>query len=815
MKFTKSILFGTFFTLLFSSVLLGQSARKKINFNDSWKFHLGDVIGARYLDFDDHDWKAVDVPHDWSIHQAFSPDNASSQAYLPGGIGWYRKTFTLPKNYKEKKVKILFNGVYHNSKVWINGHYLGNRPNGYVSFSYNLTNYLNYGTEENVIAVRVDHSHEADSRWYTGSGIVGNVWLKVMNPVHFAQWGIFITTPKAKRSAASVQVISEIVNSTDQARKLTIQQTVSDSTGNSRSINQRIVRIPSHSHRKIKQKLKVENPSLWAPAHPHLYKMKSIIKDGNRIVDKKLTSFGIRTFKFDTDEGFFINGKSLEIKGVCLHNDAGSLGSAFHKREWRYRLQLMKEMGANAIRTGHSPPAPGLLDLADEMGFLVVVEAFDEWRLGKKKWIQGRNVGQDLGASGFKKYYSLYGYSDFFEKWAKRDIQDMVRHFRNHSSVIMWSIGNEIDYPNDPYTDPQRNDYKKWRPSAWHITEIAHDLYEYVKEVDSTRPVTAAIANAPLANRIGYTQVLDVVGYNYQPQYYEEDHKKFPDRKIYGSETGESYQAWLTAKNNDYVAGQFIWTGVDYLGEAGEFPDRGFASEFVTLDDYRKPGFYYRKSLWTDKPMVYIATINPKSGKEKPLSVSYPHVISSWNWKSYQGNEIKIMVFTNCESIELFLNNRSLGTKKLANSNKHILYWEVPYQAGTLKAVAKTNEKKVRTYKLETTGDPYKVVLKPRHTQIEANDGDIVSINVLVTDQEGNIVPNADNLVHFTVDGTGKNIGAGNANLYGIYLYKDNKVKVYHGKSRIVLQSNGQEGAIHLTATSEELKSAKIVIQTE
>lgn len=806
MRIPRVLAVATLLLLFVSSSLLAQSDRQKINFDADWKFHLGEVHGAHLSTFDDNDWRELDLPHDWSIEGEFSEEYASGQAYLPGGIGWYRKTFSVPEEKQGKKIQVLFDGVYQNAEVWINGEYLGKRPYGFISFSHDLTPHLNYGNEENIIAVKVDHQHFADSRWYTGSGITRQVWLNEMNPVHVGQWGTYVKTPEVTESSATVKVTNKLVNDTEQEQSITITGYVDDS-GQQVSEAQTTVRLPAHSERKIDQVLEVEDPSLWSTESPHLYSFVTELRRGNEVVDRKETDFGIRTVRFDSQKGFFLNGDSMLLKGVCLHNDAGSLGSAVPKQEWRDRLELMKEMGVNAIRTSHNPPAPELLDLADEMGFVVMDEAFDEWEIGKKKWVQGWNVGQEKGAAGLRTHYYQYGYSDFFEDWARQDLQDMVRRDRNHPSIIMWSIGNEVDYPNDPYTDPNREDYQAWRPDGYRVTEIARKLYDYVKEVDDTRPVTAAVANIPLANETGYAAVLDVVGYNYQEEYYEDDHQEFPDRTIIGSENGDSYQAWEVVKENDYVPGQFLWTGVDYLGEAGRFPNRSNGTGLVSLSNVRKPAFYYRQSLWSDEPMVYLAAAEPSEDNDS-FDVE-PH----WNWNDSDGQEVEVVAYSNAESVELILNGQSLGTRSMSDAEDQTLRWQVPYEAGTLRAIARNGDEQVATYEMSTAGEPYQIQLKPNRSEIRANGKDISSVQVLVTDKNGVVVPDADHKIQFEVDGSGKNIGVGSSDHESLEPYKADYRKAYQGKARIVIQSEREEaGEITVRATADGLQEAEVSI---
>ncbi|HKI44389.1 MAG TPA: glycoside hydrolase family 2 TIM barrel-domain containing protein [Balneolales bacterium] len=815
----KKIFFYLLPALLTLTLLTGFSrkispphpVRQTINFDFNWRFHPGDVQGAANPAYDDARWRLLNVPHDWSIEGKFSAKNASGTGYLPAGIGWYRKTFTLPETDQTKRVGIQFDGVYDNSEVWINGHYLGKRPYGFISFYYNLTPYLQFGDQKNVIAVRVDHSHVADSRWYTGSGIDRHVRLYVTNKVRVVHWGTYVTTPHVDKNSATVRIITKIANTTTGEHEITLKSIVIDSSGNVVGQTSSRMAFRPDSKYKFDQTISVDHPELWSIEHPAMYSVVSEIYAGRQLEDRDTTLFGIRTIRFDADKGFFLNGKPVTIKGVCLHNDAGAVGSAVPEREWYRRLKLMKDMGANAIRTSHNPPAPEFLRLCDRMGFLVMDEAFDEWAIGKKKWIKGRNVGSDKGAAGLGSYYSQNGYSDFFQKWHKKDIQDMVRRDRNHPSIILWSIGNEIDYPNDPYTDPNRSDYKPWRPAAYQIPKIARHLYDDVKEIDTTRPVTAALANIPLSNQTGYAGLLDVVGYNYQEQYYKKDHENFPKRKIMGSENGGSYQAWLAVKDNAFVAGQFLWTGVDYLGEAGRFPNRSSLSGRVGLSDFRKPRFYYRQSLWSHKPMVYIACVAPETGNRN----RYPHVTERWNWDEFRGKDVTVVAYTNCTSVRLYLNGKSLGSKGLSESKDAILKWTVPYRPGELKAVAYRDGKVVAQHILQTAGKPYKIILKSDRTDVHADGEDIASVKILVTDKNGIVVPYASNEIRISVSGAGVNDGIGNDDSNDIEPYKSDHHKVFEGKARIYILSNDKKGAIHLDAVAKGLKTGRLTIEAK
>ncbi len=820
----KNMIYGyhhsiSYLTLLFILLMVNPGINagsmvqqvRKMSMDLNWRFHLGDVYGANNPFFKDSNWRLLNVPHDYSIEGKFSPDNASCTAYLPAGIAWYRKEFTLPQSDNAKHIEIQFDGVYENSQVWINGHYLGKRPYGFISFYYDLTPYLHFGNQKNVLAVRVDHSNIADSRWYTGSGIYRHVWLYVTNQIHVAHWGTYVTTPVVNKNSAEVKIITKIENDSHEKQSITLKSLVLDEHGN--EVGQTSSGMPFQSNSKydFDQTIKINNPALWSDDHPVLYTVISEVYAGDQLEDRDSTAFGIRSIRFDADRGFLLNGKPTILKGVCLHNDAGAVGAAVPEREWERRLTLLKEMGCNAIRTSHNPPAPEFLSLCDRLGFLVMDEAFDEWEIGKKKWMKGWNVGSNLGAAGLDTYYSQHGYSDFFRKWSKKDIQAMVIRDRNHPSVILWSIGNEIDYPNDPYTDPTRSDYIPWGPPAYQITQIARRLYDDVKAVDTTRPVTAALANIPLSNKTGYAEVLDVVGYNYQEQLYEKDHKEFPDRKIIGSENKNFYQSWLAAKDDKFVSSQFIWTGADYLGEAGKFPNRSFASGFISLSDFRKPEYYYRQSLWTEKPMVYVACIPP----EKLSEDSPSRFAESWNWEKYFGKEISVVAFTNCDSVSLYLNGSTLGTRNLSDSKADILKWNVPFKPGELKAVAFKNGRVAAQNILKTAGAPYKILLESDRKVIHADDEDFANVKILVTDKDGNLVPDANNEITLKVTGAGINDGIDNGNSNDVEPFKSNNHHVFEGKARAYILSNGKKGKIYIEGVSSGLKAVSIILDAK
>ena len=791
--------------LLLNMSLTGQPAGRSIqNFNPGWRFFRGDVPGGQETGLNDSGWRTLDLPHDWSIEGPFSSDNASCTGYLPGGIAWYRKTFTIPENESGRKVFIYFGGIYNNSEVWINGNYLGKRPNGYISFGYDLSQYLNFGGE-NLIAVKVDHSLAADSRWYTGSGIYRDVMIITTEPVHIKQWGIYCKTPEVTPEKAVLSADITVVNETGKNINVKVTGTLIYRNEVIGKITRKIS-FSSSNEVVVNQVFDVPNPKLWDVETPNLYTLVTEVK-GRELLDNVTTTVGFRDLKFDADKGFFLNGKNLKLKGICMHHDAGCLGSAVPKEEISRRLDILKEMGCNAIRTSHNPFSSDFLDLCDEKGFLVIDEAFDEWELPKKKWLAGWNAGTP----------GKEGYAENFKEWGKRDLQDFVLRDRNHPSIIMWSIGNEVDYPNDPYSHPVLNTeanpqtwakYSESLPHANRLGEVAGELVAVIKNLDKTRPVTAGLASALMSNETGYADALDVAGYNYQESRYATDHARYPKRPLYGSENGMTLEMWNYVADNDYVMGQFLWTGFEYIGEAGRFPSRSNTAGVIDLAGNKKPEFYFRQSLWSDKPMVFIGTSDRtvKSGPENLWS--HKRVVPLWNWD--EGKTISVSAFSNCEEVELFLNNRSLGNKKMADFINRAITWDVPFEKGTLKALAKNNGNPVAEYEIKTTGTPVKISAFCSEKILKADNKSLAHIFVTVCDENGNTVYNADNEVKCEINGPVRLLGMEDSNPSNIEDYKDNRQHAYHGKLLIYLQAADKTGVVGITLSSPGLETCKI-----
>ncbi len=605
-----------------------------------WTFTLSDQPEAWAKGFDDRSWRAVTVPHDWSIELEFSPAWSSGTGYLPGGVGWYRAHVALAElgELGGRHVRLVFHGVYKNADVWANGYHLGGRPSGYAEFSFDLSEVLSYPTDGDlVLSVRVEHTDISDSRWYNGSGITRRVTLEVHEAVRLAEHGTSFSTLIADASEASVEIAQRLVNETGEDLTVGIEHELMSLSSRRRHTVAVETPMRAGASAEAVAAAQVLQPDLWSDTDPHLYRLTTRLtwrQAGQEHHATYEAVVGIRTFRFDPDHGFFINGERRVLKGVCLHEDAGCLGTAVPADVWLRRLLKLRQMGCNAIRMSHNPHGPELYRLCDALGFYVIDEAFDEWENAKNKWWQGHNVWPPRHQ----------GYARDFHAWHRRDLEAMVDAHRNHPSIIAWSVGNEIDYPNDPYVSAlfaemtgnndarktaRQRTYDPSRPDARRLVPIARRLAEIVRGRDTTRPVTIGAAYPELSTRTGLTGVFDLVGYNYKEHLYEEDHQRFPATPLVGSENGHGYDNWLAVVNHDYVAGQFLWTGIDYLGEAHGWPIHGSGAGLLTVAGFEKPIFHLRRSWWTDEPMAYIAT-RPHAEAADKTFWSHP-IARRWN----------------------------------------------------------------------------------------------------------------------------------------------------------------------------------------
>ncbi len=804
------------FLILFALVCRLGPALAQVSFgkpekvNHQWAFVLNDVPNGADVRLDDSAWKVVDLPHDWSIGEQLSPTLASASGYLPGGIGWYRKHLPVAEGHRGEKVYLYFEGVYNRSEVFVNGVSVGKRPNGYISFMYDITPHIQFG-KDNVIAVRVDHSRSADSRWYTGSGIYRNVWIVYADPVHLAQWGVY-TWPEKQGSGYRLNVESIIENGSAASASLTVKNELFDANKKRVAASSGKLTIRARQTGKLPAALKIANPELWTLSHPALYTLKTSIYRDGVLIDQANTITGFRTFTFDPDRGFALNGEWMKVKGVCLHHDAGVLGSAVPGEVWKRRLLTLKEIGVNAIRTSHNPQAPDLYDLCDELGLLVLDEAFDEWEFPKRKWLEGWNVG----APGYQ------GSFDFFEAWGEKDLADMVRRDRNHPSVFAWSIGNEVDYPNDPYshpaldggketgfTQPIFGGYKKDAPDAMRLGAIAKRLVGVVKQHDQSRPVTAGLAGVAMSNQTAYPFSLDITGYNYTESLYDHDHAKYPERVIFGSENRHDPEAWKAVTSREFIFGQFLWTGIDYLGESGRWPSRGFHSGLLDFGGFIKPRGYFRQSLWSEKPMAYIGTY-PAPGTENRRQTPSMDAWAVWNYR--EGQLIRVVCYTNAAQARLLLNGKEAGEAKPHDDHTGIIYWDIPFSAGKLEVVGMDGHGKEESrYSIQSSERPYAILVMAAEKETDA--GRLAQVVLQVVDEHGVPVMLSDDEVTCHIEGPAKLLGLEASDNRDMSDYTDNRQRVYHGRLLAYIRPTGQPGEIKLLFTANWLKPAELTIQ--
>jgi len=802
------------------------------NLNAGWKFMLGDSDQAMKISYNANRWQNVTLPHDWSVKGVLSPGNASCTGYLPGGIAWYRKNIHIPASKANEKVYIYFEGVYNRSKVYVNEQLVGERPNGYISFAYDITNLVKFG-EDNLIAVRVDHSRSADSRWYTGSGIYRDVWLVTANPIHIAQWGVYAYPEVKSAKSAVLNIETEIDNESAEDANLSVVNELRAADGKVVASNTKKLKIAAGGSSTLKQSLNIKNPGLWNIDNPTLYTLETKVYEKGNLIDQNSMQTGFRTFTFDPNKGFALNGTWMKMKGVCIHHDSGVLGAASYKEVWRKRLLNLKEIGVNAIRTSHNPQATHLYELCDELGLLVMNEAYDEWEFPKRKWLEGWNVG----TPGFEGSY------DFFEAWGEKDLEDMVKRDRNHVSIFAWSIGNEVDYPNDPYshpildgdggfTQPMFGGYKKDAPDAMRLGDIAERLAKVVRKYDPSRAVTAGLAGVAMSNETGYPAALDIAGYNYTESRYETDHVKYPDRVIYGSENRHDMAAWKDVRDKEHIFGQFLWTGIDYLGESGRWPSRGFYSGLLDLGGNIKPRGYFRKGLWASEPTAYIGTY-PTPGRrgsragnqdvwsalEAEQAGGYVERVPSMDawpiWNYNDGQSIRVVTYTNAAKAQLELNGKTVGQLKDYNDDTGIIYWDIPYESGKLEVIGfdKDNNEIVRE-SIESSGRSHALKIVATDEQIRKSGG-VAKILLQVVDKDGKLVMLSDDEVTCRVNGPGRLLGLEASNNSDMGDYTDNAQRVYHGHLVAYIQSTADEGTIRVSFTAPWLEGAQTEIVIE
>ncbi len=834
-KLTQTVIMGVCCMLFLGACSsLSSESRERLSFNDGWLFSLADDSLAARPEFVDSGWRKLNLPHDWAIEGDFSQDNPSGTGggALPGGVGWYRKTFVAENKDKGKHFRIEFDGVYMNSEVFINGTCLGKRPYGYISFSYDLTPYLKWG-EKNVIAVRVDNAEQPNSRWYSGCGIYRNVWLLKTGDVCVAEWGTYVTTAKVDGQGASLNLVTTLENTGKENADVTVRSVLKDAEGKEVAQAESPANVVAEKSAEIAQELQVTSPQLWDVEHPYLYSLVTEVMKGGQCVDRYVTPVGIRTFSFDAAKGFVLNGKPTKINGVCMHHDLGCLGAAVNVRAMERQLQMLKEMGCNGIRCSHNPPAPEWLDLCDRMGFIVMDEAFDMWR--KKK--------------------TAYDYSLYFNEWHERDLHDFILRDRNHPSVFMWSIGNEVleqwsDAQADTLSLEEANLILNFGHSADMLAKegevsvnslLTKKLADFVKALDPTRPVTAGCNEPNPANHLFRSGALDIIGYNYHNVNIPDVPRNFPGKPFIITESNSAlmtrgyyrmpsdemfiwperwdkpfYDAtfacssydnchapWgntheenlLLTKKNDFISGQYVWTGFDYIGEPTPYgwPARSSYFGIIDLAGFPKDVYYLYQSEWSNKQVLHL----------------FPH----WNWTA--GQDVDMWCYYNqADEVELFVNGKSQGVKAKDENHLHVV-WRVKYEPGSVKVVARKDGKVVGEKEIRTAGEPKKIRLTSDRNTLNADGKDLSFVTVEIVDAEGNLCPLADNLVHFEVEGNLFIAGVDNGSQTSMERFKDNKRKAFNGKCLVVLQNAGKAGAARLKAVAEGLEDAVVEIVSE
>ena len=828
----------------FLRALEASSPRQVLSADAGWKFSLGDPSGAEASAFDDSSWRSVDLPHDWSIESAPAKDNpgGGGEGFFPGGIGWYRKTFRAPAEWKGARVSVEFDGVYENAIVYLNGHKLGAHPYGYTSFTLDLTPQLNVAGP-NVLAVRVDNSAQPNSRWYSGSGIYRHVRVVVTNPTHIAHWGVFVTTPEASAQSARVVLHTRVANESSQSAALAIETTLFDKAGNKIGSTQSSLTSAAGSESEATQEISVKNPALWSPESPTLYRAVSQIAVKGKVIDKVETPFGIRSLSWSADKGLLLNGKAVKLAGGSVHHDNGPLGAAAFDRAEERRVQLLKAAGYNAVRTAHNPPSPAFLDACDRIGLLVLDEPFDVWKAHKVK----------------------FDYGSDFDEWWKQDISSMVLRDRNHPSVVIWGIGNEI-----PELEVDRG------------AAMAKQLADQVRSLDSTRPLTLAFPGTttkPTAQAV-FSQ-LDITGYNYNilPTY-AKDHEQLPSRLMLTTESwpSKAFPLWQISHDNPYVLGDLTWTAMDYLGESGigawqygtpqqakmaegmsgMASNTGFIDQMflgmangkdvmadmaknnsdpnakammeifmhgypwhaamcgdLDLTGYRKPQSYYRDIVWNGGDRVYATVRLPEPEGKKIIAImwaTYP-TLPTWSWPGQEGKDLEVEVYSGAEKVQLYLNDKLIGEKPTGREQEFKAVFSVPYAAGTLKAVGIRGDHPVAESVLTTAGKAEALRLNADRTVLQADGQDLAFVTVEAVDSAGRWQPDAEQQVHFSISGPGTIIAVGNGDAQSAESYQGDHRALFQGRALVVIRTSREAGAIRLTAEAEGLGKAEVQVE--
>ncbi len=771
-----------------------QEVRIKKNFNEGWKFKLDDHRDYCDKAFNDEEWRALTLPHDWSVEAEFNKDHSGRNAFLPGGIAWYRKTFEVKEDLSSKHVELQFDGIYKNASIWLNNHHVGTQRDGFTSFYYDISELLIVG--ENTLAVRVDNFIQPNCRWYTGSGIYRNVWLTITENTHVANWGTYITTPEVSKEKALVKVATSIENF-DEAKEIEVEATVYDASDNIVAMEKSVVKALRYRSVEVLQEFEIETPMLWDLTTANQYKLITKLKCNGEYTDVYESKFGIRTLKFDAEKGFFLNGKGVKMKGVCLHHDAGPLGGAVPIEVWENRLSLLKDMGCNAIRTAHNPVSPEFLDLCDEMGFLVMNEFVDKWT----------NQYRSSTDQAFAYYKEPFADPNYDVEW-QRNFETTIKRDRNHPSVIFWSVGNENFSPG---TGEQKNGLRRYA--------------SFVRDLDPTRPVISGMERGkdmPVQDKVNAIietcKYMDVIALNYGEQWCKLISEQKPGMPYVSTESYTYFNSelekrfanierspWLDVMDNESNMGLFLWVGLDYLGESRTFPKTGTNAGLIDMGGFRKNSSYLYEAFWSEKPMVHMEVYD---GDADDFSTSgrwgWPPMSTNWNHNA--GTQLDLVTYTNCESVNLYLNGKLLGNKKLAEFNNWIMKWkQVAFKAGTLTAKGVVDGKEVCEHSLKTAGETKKIKEKVIH------NNDIVRVELQLSDKKGTSVIHIEKELGFALEGPCEIIGIHNGDMACITPFKNHENRITHqGKCAVLIKINQPESECKLIVSAEGVKT-KIV----
>ncbi|HTJ78045.1 MAG TPA: glycoside hydrolase family 2 TIM barrel-domain containing protein [Rariglobus sp.] len=787
----------------FASCVHAQEAspRQRFPVDKDWRFFLGDATGAQESAFNDSSWRTVSVPHDWSIEGDFDAKAPMGGAggFRTAGTGWYRRSFEAPAAWRGKQVRIEFEGVYMNAEVWINGSKVADQPYGYTSFFANLTPYLKPG-EKNLLAVRVDNSKQKNSRWYSGSGIYRHVWVTVIDPVSVSPWGVFVRTLTADSGQAQIQIDTEVANHSSASSQVTLRTRLLSPDGRKAGEITETKTLEAGTTATFSGQIPVRAPRLWSHETPALYSAVSEVLINGRSVDRTQTPFGIRTLTWSVDNGLQLNGKTIKLYGGCVHHDNGALGAAAFDRAEERKVELLLSMGFNAVRTSHNPPSPAFLDACDRLGLFVMDEAFDCWNKGKNS--------QD--------------YHVYFKDWWQRDLEAMVKRDRNHPSVIMWSIGNEI---------PERFDDLG--------ADTAKSLADCIRNLDSTRPVTEGILFRPKPEQMAvfdrHCAALDIAGYNYAIQAHAEDHARVPTRVMVSTESNprDAFNSWARINDNSYVVGDFMWSAIDYLGEAGIgravldgnandhgrddlFPWHSAYCGDMDLIGTRKAISHYRNIVWDRGEKLYVAVKQPVPAGSKLNTggwAVYPES-ASWTWPGFEGQPVKVEVYSRGETVKLYQDGKLIGEKPTGRGQQFHAAFDITYRPGTLKAEAYADGKKIDEFELATVGAPAGLKLTADRPAMAAGGQDLIFVTVEVVDKTGQWRPDADNEISFSVQGPTVIAGVGSGDTKSLERYQADHRKAFQGRTQVVLRSTDQSGPVVLTARATGLREASIRLQT-